>query len=225
LPSGHRGPAFLLYPNFDVLLEWNRSLHYGLAAGYLANRLTGEPPMVGRAPSGDRPLARVRIAEMQRHLTLLGYDAGEADGMVGARTRNALQDWQRDRGVPADAYPTPEIALRIAAEARRRSAQIPPPGGMPGADVQHASEGQPEPSLPILTAARAVSIVQAHLNTLGYQAGPPDGIWGPRSASALRRYLADRDLPSAAGVPSQTIAEQLAAEVEASQTPSAHTGH
>ena len=39
LPDGRRGPAFLVYEDFDVLLKWNRSNRFALAVGYLADRL------------------------------------------------------------------------------------------------------------------------------------------------------------------------------------------
>ena len=36
LPQGHRGPAFLAYPNFDVFFEWNQSFVYVTTAAYFA---------------------------------------------------------------------------------------------------------------------------------------------------------------------------------------------
>jgi len=39
LPDGRRGPPFLVYEDFDVLLKWNRSNRFALAVGYLADRL------------------------------------------------------------------------------------------------------------------------------------------------------------------------------------------
>ncbi|TIX37425.1 MAG: lytic murein transglycosylase, partial [Mesorhizobium sp.] len=32
LPMGRKGPAFLVYDNFDVYLEWNQSFTYALTA-------------------------------------------------------------------------------------------------------------------------------------------------------------------------------------------------
>jgi len=39
LPSGAGGPAFLVYRNFDAILDWNRSNYYALAIGDLSDRL------------------------------------------------------------------------------------------------------------------------------------------------------------------------------------------
>ena len=47
----------------------------------------------------------------------LGITIGEPDGMIGIRTRDALQDYQQASGLPADAYPTVELIARIEQEA------------------------------------------------------------------------------------------------------------
>jgi membrane-bound lytic murein transglycosylase B len=39
MPSGSNGPAFLVYSNFDSILDWNRSNYYALAIGHLSDML------------------------------------------------------------------------------------------------------------------------------------------------------------------------------------------
>lgn len=39
LPSGASTPAFLVYPNYQVLLKWNRSHYFALTAGQFADQL------------------------------------------------------------------------------------------------------------------------------------------------------------------------------------------
>ncbi len=39
LPDGPGGPAYLVYKNFEVLLDWNRSTYFGLAVGILSDRI------------------------------------------------------------------------------------------------------------------------------------------------------------------------------------------
>ena len=41
VPSGHDGPAFLAYDNFDVIMRWNRSEFYALSVGRLADEIAG----------------------------------------------------------------------------------------------------------------------------------------------------------------------------------------
>ena len=50
LPQGRKGPAFLAYPNFRVLFEWNKSFVYVTTAAYFATRLEGAPTLCGRRP-------------------------------------------------------------------------------------------------------------------------------------------------------------------------------
>ena len=39
IPAGPEGPAFLVYSNFDSILDWNRSNYYAFAIGHLADKL------------------------------------------------------------------------------------------------------------------------------------------------------------------------------------------
>ena len=53
-------------------------------------------------------MKRSDVAELQKRLTGLGFDAGAADGLLGPKTRAALKGFQRSRNLPADGYPTRE---------------------------------------------------------------------------------------------------------------------
>lgn len=105
VPAGHSGPAFLVFANFDAIMHWNRSEHYALAVGLLADRLVGAGPLV-RPPSTLEPaFSRDTIERLQRQLNALGYDAGEVDGLMGASTQAALRRFQAAKGMIADGYP------------------------------------------------------------------------------------------------------------------------
>jgi len=103
VPMGHRGPAFLVYQNFSVILGWNRSQLYALSVGYLADRIKGQGKL--RAKPIDEPmLSKDDIKSIQQTLNILGYDAGLADGILGSRTREAARKFQLDIGMVADGY-------------------------------------------------------------------------------------------------------------------------
>jgi len=103
VPMGHRGPAFLVYRNFDVILDWNRSILYALSVAYLSDRLNGNGKLT--AKSIDEPLlSKVDVLQIQNTLNLLGYDTGTPDGMVGPKTRQATRMFQSDIGLVADGY-------------------------------------------------------------------------------------------------------------------------
>ncbi len=111
LPMGRKGPAFLAYPNFEVYFEWNKSFVYVTTAAYFATRLMGAPPYNAGAP--DTGLTGEEMMALQEKLTALGHDVGGIDGILGAKTRAAVQTEQMRLGLPADAWPTPAILAAL----------------------------------------------------------------------------------------------------------------
>jgi len=107
LPQGRKGPAFLAYPNFRVLFEWNKSFVYVTTAAYFATRLEGADVYDAGAP--DAALSLEQMIALQEKLAALGYDVGKVDGILGAATRNAVQKEQARLGLPADAWPTLQL--------------------------------------------------------------------------------------------------------------------
>jgi membrane-bound lytic murein transglycosylase B len=104
LPQGHKGPAFLAYPNFRTLFEWNKSFVYVTTAAYFAGRLSGASPYLAGSP--DPALTVDQTKALQERLVALGHDVGDVDGILGAATRLAVQKEQTRLGLPADAWPT-----------------------------------------------------------------------------------------------------------------------
>lgn len=104
LPQGHKGPAFIAYPNFDVYFEWNQSYVYVLTAAYFATRLEGA--QIYNAGTPDPGLSGDQMKALQTKLQNHGHDVGKIDGILGAGTRRAVQIEQARLGLPADAWPT-----------------------------------------------------------------------------------------------------------------------
>ncbi len=107
LPQGRKGPAFLAYPNYRVLFEWNKSFVYVTTAAYFATRLEGAKAYIAGNP--DPALSGDQMQALQTRLTALGHDVGRIDGILGAATRTAVQQEQSRLGLPADAWPTVEL--------------------------------------------------------------------------------------------------------------------
>ncbi len=118
-PMGHRGPAFLVYGNFDAILTWNRSILYAVAVGHLADRIAGLGPLGAKRLADERPLRRVEIEEIQTLLASLGFDPGEADGMAGSQTQAAVKAFQRQANLVPDGYPS----VAVLEDLRRVAAQ------------------------------------------------------------------------------------------------------
>lgn len=113
IPSGHKGPAFIVYTNFHTILRWNRSIFYAIAIGHLADRIIGQGGLLTPPPASDVPMSRADVKEMQTRLTAAGFDTGGSDGVIGRMTRDAIRSFQKSVGVPPDAYPSMDILKRL----------------------------------------------------------------------------------------------------------------
>ncbi|MEQ8268865.1 MAG: lytic murein transglycosylase [Parvibaculum sp.] len=113
LPSGHRGPAFLVMNNFRTVLAYNASTSYSLAVNLLADRYKGRGLVAGAWPRGDRPLGRQERQDLQQLLIDKGYETGGVDGIIGYNTRKAIREYQLSLGLPADGYPTHELLTKL----------------------------------------------------------------------------------------------------------------
>ena len=114
LPAGATGPKYLLFDNFKAFRTYNRANSYALAVGLLSDAIdggSGDP--VTPWPTDLAPLTRGQLMTLQASLNQLGYDAGPVDGIVGSRTRAALQQFQKARGFVADGYPTEEMLAYV----------------------------------------------------------------------------------------------------------------
>ncbi|MHA1127434.1 MAG: lytic murein transglycosylase [Alphaproteobacteria bacterium] len=111
VPQGRNGPKFLAFRNYDVYLEWNQSFIYSTTAAYLATRLGGAQRYDAGTP--DQGLNDAQMKQLQQILASRGHDVGKIDGILGARTRDAVQAEQLRMGLPADAWPTPAFLARF----------------------------------------------------------------------------------------------------------------
>ena len=111
LPMGHKGPAFMVYDNYDIYLEWNQSFIYTLTAAHLAGRLAGEPKYDRRNP--EEGLSGDAMKLLQQKLQDKGYDVGGIDGILGNNTREAVRQEQIRLGFPVDGWPTPALLANI----------------------------------------------------------------------------------------------------------------
>jgi lytic murein transglycosylase len=122
LPSGARGPAFLLGENYWVLKAYNNSDSYALSLGHLADRLVGTPGVRARWPEPEPMLSRREKAEMQQLLARNGFYKGTIDGRFGQASRDAIHAFQKNVAVhPADGYGSAEVLQRLRENAGNRS--------------------------------------------------------------------------------------------------------
>ena len=62
---------------------------------------------------GDKPANTSAVSRVQAGLSRLGYNPGPADGVMGSRTRTAIEGYQRDHGLSVDGRPTVQLAQHI----------------------------------------------------------------------------------------------------------------
>jgi peptidoglycan hydrolase-like protein with peptidoglycan-binding domain len=116
---------------------------------------------------GDRGRA---VKELQQVLNDLGYAAGSADGIFGAKTEKAVRQFQADNGLTVDGL------------VGRKTKQV------------LEDESQPRPTLRRGDRSDDVAYLQGLLNDAGYDVGSADGIFGARTEAAVRQFQADNGL-------------------------------
>jgi lytic murein transglycosylase len=113
LPAGVKGPAFIVYRNFDVVFGYNAAESYALAIVHLADRLRGGGPFATPWPTDDAGLSRAERRELQTLLIGRGHAIGEADGVLGALSRAAIRAEQQRLGWTADGRAGQRLLLRL----------------------------------------------------------------------------------------------------------------
>lgn len=111
LPMGRKGPAFLVYDNFDIFVEWNKSIVYATTVAYFSSRLAGAPTFEAGNPEPGLSTDDMKI--LQKKLEAHGYDMGKIDGILGTRTRDAIRQEQLRLNLPADAWPTKTLLEKL----------------------------------------------------------------------------------------------------------------
>ena len=133
------------------------------------------------APVWAHDVERTSEAQMRRaqeKLTKLGYPAGTADGAMGEETRNAIRNFQRDKGLNATGELNDETVAALDLGRAERA------GRATSADIRRAQE---------------------RLATLGYRPGRADGRMGERTATALRNFQRDRNLNATGELDEDTV--------------------
>lgn len=108
-PGGIGGPAFLLTQNFNVILRYNNAENYALGVGHLSDRLAGAGPLKAAFGPDATGLTKADRQELQRLLTARGFDTGGSDGVIGAKSKTAIEGYQASRGLAVTGVPSPEL--------------------------------------------------------------------------------------------------------------------
>lgn len=131
-------------------------------------------------------MANAYVRGIQEELTGHGYRPGPVDGVAGARTVRAIRAYQRDAGLPVNGLATKELLDHLKFS-------------LPKVYANPTQSG----------ASRAlISDVQQHLSARGYYRSAIDGVVGPGTREAARRFQTDAGLPIT-GVIDRRLLSQL----------------
>ncbi|MEM7252946.1 MAG: peptidoglycan-binding protein [Pseudomonadota bacterium] len=135
------------------------------APSTLANRGSNPPSRAATSANAPSPRGDPMVFETQLLLSQFGYNVGPLDGELGSRTVSAAKAFQADRGQRPDG-----IIGGVLLDALKVAAAA----GFVSRDLTRA--------------------VQRDLNRLGYRAGEEDGLGGPTTDAAVRRFQRDAGL-------------------------------
>ena len=132
------------------------------------------PPGAFEAPTHVAVVsASADIREGQRLLNTLGYDAGAADGVIGARTRSAITDYQARNGLER----TGQLTSRLLDQLRRKAQKL-----------QAARPAQtPTASLPPQPPNAAISTAQIRLPSVAAADADPGPCGSNETGGVLGR--------------------------------------
>ena len=176
------------FPRTAVLLSG--ALILGLPGPALAQFATWTPP-----PLTDIQVAQASttVLEIQRELNRLGYNAGPADGLMGARTRAAIQAYQQDHDLLVDGQPASNLLAHVRETARSGVSE----------------PARPAPERPF----QQISDIQDALRALGYEIGRSSGRLTDETRAAIRSYESDHGL-LASGQPSAELLQHMRRSIQ-----------
>ncbi len=113
IPEGKKGQAYLVFDNFDKIMQWNRSENYALAIGLLSDYIVSDQPWKAVY---QHPAVRLKtddIIQIQSLINKLGWFRLDEDGQLGSKTREAVKQVQKAARLPADGYPDYRFLQKI----------------------------------------------------------------------------------------------------------------
>jgi len=155
--------------------------------------LSLSPEAMAAAEEESLGLSRDSRREIQRNLSLLGYDTRGIDGIFGRGTRAAIIRWQVENNADDTGYLTGNQVTRIAAAAERRAAEL----------EEEARQRQEEQDRQDMAYWRELGLGDSEPGLRAYLERYPDGIFSDvakdrlsviDAARAEEAAAADRDL-------------------------------
>jgi peptidoglycan hydrolase-like protein with peptidoglycan-binding domain len=144
------------------------------------------------------------VRQLQRRLRAEGYATGAIDGLYGPRTARAVRRFQQANGLVPDGVVGPQTnaSLGAVSSLRGESVRLGAGYGKPGGSER-------------------VRSVQRMLRTAGYDPGPVDGLFGPRTQAAVQWFQVKYRLDRTGSIDAPTLKRLHVLERGSAPTPAA----
>jgi peptidoglycan hydrolase-like protein with peptidoglycan-binding domain len=143
------------------------------------------------------------VAQLQEALIQLGYLSGKADGNYGTKTVEAVRAFQKANGLTADGA-AGEQTQRVLYGGNAKAANV-----KTTAAPQQAATATAAPAtsgtLKVGSTGTDVQTLQQKLVELGYLKGSADGVFGNKTAAAVKAYQKASKLTADGVAGSQTL--------------------
>ncbi|MBN3895608.1 MAG: peptidoglycan-binding protein [Nostoc sp. NOS(2021)] len=180
-PTGNFGPM-----TKDAVIAFQRN--YRIPANGIVNRQTWNKLLGSSATPGRSSLSTQQVRELQVHLRQLGYFKTNPTGKIGAMTREAVIQFQRNYRLPVDG-----IANAQLLESVRRASTV-------GYTTQPAGRNY----LTVGDQGENVRLVQERLSQLGFSNTNPDGLFNDYTRQSVIAFQQSSRLNSTGNVDWQT---------------------
>ncbi|MEG4242123.1 peptidoglycan-binding protein [Microcoleus sp. MON2_D6] len=141
------------------------------------------------------------VAAIQQRLQVHSFKVGTIDGTYGSRTTSAVRAFQQSKGLNADGIVDKETWTALAAdpasapETVQSNAPILSNAAVPGNPPTLLNKG---------AVGSKVKTLQVRLEMQGYDPGPIDGIFGARTATAVKSFQENKGLTASGMVDDTT---------------------
>ncbi len=112
-PEGSKGRAYMVFSNFDKIMNWNRSENYALAVGTLADYINSSQQWKAKKDNTALRLRTDDVITVQSFINKMGWGKLDEDGQLGSKTRDAVKKLQKEALLPQDGYPDQKLLEKI----------------------------------------------------------------------------------------------------------------
>ncbi|MEG4391904.1 peptidoglycan-binding protein [Microcoleus sp. BROC3] len=145
----------------------------------------GEQPPARKEKTISAGADGPEVAAIQQRLQVHSFKVGTIDGTYGSRTTSAVRAFQQSKGLKSDGIVDKETWTALAADPASASETVQSNAPI----VSNAAvPGNPPTVLNKGAVGSKVKTLQVRLEIQGYDPGPIDGIFGARTATAVKNF-------------------------------------